>query len=67
MARLRTLCVLLGTGLLVMGCAPGNSEPETTNGPERIIPVPEYALSSEQTGHDVSTTSKGRVACSAHA
>ena len=49
MTRLRTLCVLLGAGLLVMGCEPGNSEPETTNGPERIVPVPEYFLSSEQT------------------
>ena len=49
MTRLRTLCVLLGAGLLVMGCEPGTSEPETTNGPERIVPVPEYFLSAEQT------------------
>ena len=49
MTRLQTLVVFIAAGLLVMGCAPGNGEPQTTDGPERVVPVPEFSLSAEQT------------------
>ena len=58
MTRLRTLFVLLGAGLLVIGCESGTTEPETTNGPERIVPVPEYFLSADQTHNRFSAAIK---------